>query len=75
MKTKKDVAALDVAIRNVIAYMWDDEMEDAQEQLDEGNGIAGNGIAGHVFNDLVAMRNHLDGTARDAESYLVTEKE
>lgn len=60
MKTKKDVAALDLAIRNVISYMWDDEMEDAQEQLDEGN-------------DLVTLQNHLDGTAKAAETFLVVE--
>ena len=57
-KTKQasqvDPKVLD-AVRSLVGYMWDDEVEDACEQSPED-------VASHVIQNLVRVRNWLDGT-------------
>lgn len=47
-------------LRALIAYNWDDELDDARE----------NGAEAHIFASLVALDNLVNGTSHTVEHYL-----
>ena len=53
------------AMQSVIDYSWADETASAEESYRENGNIEG-----HVFADLVTMKNFLDGTNTDPLDHL-----
>lgn len=51
---------LRTAMNNLVNYSWDDEMRSAEEFARENGGVEG-----HVFADLVTVRNFLEGKNDD----------
>jgi hypothetical protein len=53
------------ALEAVIAYSWEHEQKDAQEQLRENGDLEG-----HIFPSLVVLDNFVNGITKRPEDYL-----
>jgi hypothetical protein len=56
------------ALEAVVDYMWDDELEDCQEQYDNGESPDD-----HIFSHLVVLYNQVNGTDHKPMDFLTTD--